>query len=315
VTTSPESPDPTTDELFEPGMFPGPRRIHAIIPWLRRLPAGPAREGLAGLAIAHAVVGRRRWRQASRWAEAQGLRGWHRNRLALSLLANHGRFVADEAMLGVSRLDDLARGVELRGQTHLDRAGGGAILLGFHLGPPHTRLVLRALGYHVRFAGRLESATADPRWARALETGEAVRMPDGSGDRRLPGLIRLRNLIREGALVYLTADGPFGREACRLTLPGGPLIVRAGWIGLSRQTRVPVLPVVNWLEGSRRVIVVHPPLPAEAADGVETAVQAALTPLIAEYVRRFPAQCRYLAFPPWLSSSPDSPPGPAGTMR
>jgi lauroyl/myristoyl acyltransferase len=105
--------------------------------------------------------------------------------------------------------------------------------------------------------------------------------------------------------VYLMADGPFGREAFRIELPGRPLIVRSGWLALRRQTGVPALPVLTFREGGRRVIVVHPPLPAPDADRARDAAacRAALTPLVADYVRRFPAQCRYLVFPPWLAEA------------
>jgi lauroyl/myristoyl acyltransferase len=50
-----------------------------------------------------------------------------------------------------------------------------------------------------------------------------------------------------------------------------------------------------------RVIVVHPPLPRADADPARdgAVARAALAPLIEQYVRRFPTQCRYLAMPRW----------------
>jgi hypothetical protein len=51
-----------------------------------------------------------------------------------------------------------------------------------------------------------------------------------------------------------------------------------------------------------RVIVIHPSLPVPAADAAAAACHAMLAPLIADYARRFPTQCRYLAFPPWSTA-------------
>jgi hypothetical protein len=106
---------------------------------------------------------------------------------------------------------------------------------------------------------------------------------------------------RAGALVYVMADGPFGREAFRIDLQGGPLVVRVGWLALRRATGVPTLPVLTHREGNQRVIVIHPPLPDPDGDAVRDAAacRAALTPLVDAYVRRFPTQCRWVAIPRW----------------
>jgi hypothetical protein len=153
--------------------------------------------------------------------------------------------------VGVSSAEAVRRDVVLEGADHLRAAGAGAILLGFHLGSPRTWFRLRALGYPVRLAGRLEASVHDPRWAEALAARDAVRLPDGTPRDRLAGLYQIRDLLRGGALVFLTADGPFGREAFRLDLPGGPLIVRTGWLAL-RETG-PHPPVwASGRQGSRR---------------------------------------------------------------
>lgn len=287
-------------EHITAGMFPGPARLRLLLTVLRGLPLPLAESILAALAVGEGVVGVRRFRRASAWAAAQGATGWARRRIALALLANHGRFVAAEAMLGVKRPDDLGRGVVVEGAEHL-RDAAGAILLGFHLGPPRTWLTLRALGYPVRFAGRLDAARRDPRWQQAIAEADVIRLPEGDARDRLAGLYRIRNLLREGGLVYLTADGPFGREAFRIDLPGGPLVVRAGWLALRRETGAPTLPVFVHRERRGRVIVVHPPLPRADADPARdgAVARAALAPLIEQYVRRFPTQCRYLAMPRW----------------
>ncbi len=282
-------------------MFRGPARLRLLIRMLRQFPFPVTQQILAGLAITDGLVRRRRYRRASNWAAERGATGFARRRIALALLANHGRFVAEEALLGVERIDDLRRDVVVRGEEHIRTLSGGAILLGFHLGPPKTWLALRALGYPVRFAGRLEAAAHDPRWLPSLESRDVIRLPDGNPQARLGGLYRIRNLLQSGALVYVTADGPFGREAFRIDLQGGPLVVRLGWFSLRRATGVPTFPVLTYREGNQRVIVIHPPLPRPDNDGVcdAAACRAALAPLIEAYVRQFPTQCRWVAMPRW----------------
>jgi lauroyl/myristoyl acyltransferase len=289
-----------------PGMFHTSSRVSALERVLRPLP-GPVSEAvLATAAIADGLVHATRFRRARAWAAAQPGVGQPPWRLVLALLANHGRFCAEEAFLGVSRLEDVRRRVVLEGREHLS-AAGGAILLGFHLGSPQAWFRLRALGYPVRFAGRLERKAGDPRWAEALQAREVIRLPEGSPQERMRGLYHIRDLLRDGAMVFLTADGPFGREAFRIDLPGGPLVVRRGWLALRSLTRVPTLPVLAHRDGRHHIIVVHPALPPPAVDLARDAAQcrAALTPLIESYVRRFPAQCRYLALPPWPASPDD----------
>jgi len=288
-----------------PDMFRGPRRLGPVMPILRSLPQPLAFQILAGLAIGDGVVRASRLRRALAWATAQGAAGTARWRLALDLLANHGRFVAEEALLGVEDVHDLRRNVVLEGAEHLTGLGSGAILLGFHLGPPRSALVLRACGYPVRLTGRLETARGDTRWDEALRSEEAVRLPAGAPRDRAEGLYRVRNLLRGGALVYLAADGPFGREAFRLQVPGGCLIVRVGWLALRKVTRVPTLPILTYRDKGKRVIVIHPPLPDPDPDPGHDPrrdaliCQAALAPLVTDYVRHFPAQCRYVALPRW----------------
>lgn len=283
-------------------LFQGPRRLRRVIPWLRKLPPGASAGFLAVLAVADGVA-RGRFRRAAAWAAAQGATGLAPWRIALGLLANHGRFVAEEALVGVDSSDDLARDVVVLGGERLAATPSGALLLGFHLGPPKTWLHLRAAGLPVRFAGRLEAAADDPRWDAAIASGAVIRLPDGDPQARLLGLMRMRQLLHEGALVYVTADGPFGREAFTIDLPGGPLVVRHGWLALRCAAGVPTFPVLTYRDGGRRVIVIHPPLPAAEADPGRDAdvCRGVLTPLIADYVRRFPTQCRWVAMPRWTS--------------
>jgi lauroyl/myristoyl acyltransferase len=282
-------------------MFHTSRRLDHLVRLLRLLPRRLGEGILAAVAVADGLIHPARFRQARVWAAAQPETGRPPWRLALALLANHGRFCGEEAFVGVSSTEAVRRDVVLEGADHLRAAGAGAILLGFHLGPPRPWFRLRTLGYPVRLAGRLEASVHDPRWAEALAARDAVRLPDGTPRDRLAGLYQIRDLLRSGALVYLTADGPFGREAFRLDLPGAPLIVRTGWFALRRQTGVPILPVFAHRDGKGHVIVVHPPLPPPDRDPARdlAACRAILAPLVAAYVRRFPAQCRYLALAPW----------------
>lgn len=301
-----QASDGGRDNLIGPGridvdMFHGPARLGPLMQTLRRFPFPLTARMLAAMAVADGFVRRRRFRRALSWAANRGATRWNRWRIALALLANHGRFVAEEALLGVECIDDLRRGVVVIGDEHLRAISGGALLLGFHLGPPKTWLVLRALGYPLRFAGRLETAARDSRWQAALDAGDVIRLPDGDPRARLAGLYQIRNALRDGSLVYVTADGPFGRRAFNIDLQGGPLVVRSGWLAVRRATGVPTLPVLTHREGNRRVIVIHPPLPDPAVDAARDAdaCREALTPLIDAYVRQFPTQCRWVAMPRW----------------
>lgn len=289
---------------IDAALFQGPRRLRRLVPWLRRLPRGTSTALLAGLAIVDGVA-RGRFRRAAAWAAAQGATGAARYRMALALLANHGRFVAEEALIGIESSDELARDIVVEGAERLSGLPHGALLLGFHLGPPKTWLCLRAAGLPVRFAGRLESVAGDPRWDEALASGAVIRLPEGDAQARLRGLMRMRQLLQAGALVYVTADGPFGREAFNIDLPGGPLAVRHGWLALRRAAGVPTFPVLTYRQGGSRVIVIHPALPDADTDLARDAdsCRAALTPLIADYVRRFPTQCRWVAMPRWSRSA------------
>ena len=295
------SADRNLRERLDADLFLGPPRLRPILPLLRRLPAGLSAELLGALAIVDGI-GRGRFSRGRRWAAAQGLGAWRSWRLAVGLLANHGRFVAEEALVGVESSEDLARDVDVHGADHLSAIDGGALLVGFHLGPPKTWLRLRALGYPVRFAGRLASTSDDPRWRDALASGAVIRLPEGAAQERLAGLMRIRQLLRSGALVYVTADGPFGREAFAIDLPGEPLVVRQGWLALRHAARVPTLPVFSHrAPAGHRVITIHPPLPPIVDDAARDAEQCreVLGPLVADYIRRHPEQCRWVAMPRW----------------
>lgn len=273
-----------------------PRKLRALLPLLRRLPRPAIEWSFAAAAIVDGVLRNGRFGRAVQWADAQGRRGLARQRLALAVLANHGRYVAEEA-LTTDRGGD-GRRIVLEGAEHLARLeGAGALLLGFHLGPPNAWFALRALGYPVRIAGRFAAAPNASRWQEALSAGDAIPLSNGAPAARVESLYQLRGLLRDGALVYMTADGPFGREADRLALPGGAMIIRGGWLALRRATGVATLPMLTYRAGGRQTIAVHAPLPAPVDDDAcdLAACRDALSPLLADYVERFPTQCRWLA--------------------
>ena len=282
--------------MFVPEMFHGPpgfeRLIATLRPWPRQVSVGV----LATFALADGIARRGRFRAAAEWAGAQGAEGWRRRRLAAQMLINHGRFVAGEALLGVGDISELALNVRVDGRQHLD-GHRGVLLLGFHLGPPKIWLALRALGLPVIFAGNLAALRHDARWQHAMAAGAAIDL-SGSIEARTAALYRIQKEVRGGALCYLTADGPFGREAFSIDLPGRAMVVRSGWLALRRTTGAPVIPVLSYEAAGRRHIAFHPALPPLDVDPERdaNACATALRPVITDYVRRFPAQCRWLAF-------------------
>jgi hypothetical protein len=280
-------------------MFLAPRRLRPVAPVLRRLPLRATEGLLAALSVGDGLFRRSRFRDALQWAAFRRAGPWGRRSLALALLANHGRFVASELLLDDERARKLRARTRLIGKDHLPPGPEGALLLGFHLGPPRTWLLLRAFGYPVRFAGSLQGASGNSRWTAAVDAGEVIPLLGGPPERRMNALHLARGLLRDGGWICMTADGPLGREAFRIELAGAPLIVRTGWLALRRVARVPTLPVLSYESGGERVLHVHPPLPQVDDDlAADTeACRRALTPILEDYVQRFPAQCRWLAIP------------------
>jgi hypothetical protein len=116
---------------------------------------------------------------------------------------------------------------------------------------------------------------------------------ESSGGRALV-LSRARRYLAGGGILYITADGPVGSEAFRLDVPGGPIVVRSGWLALRRHTDVVTLPLLAHQQGRRRILTVYPALPPPARDlGDDRRIcRDLLSPLLGEYLRRFPEQCR-----------------------
>src|SRR5262245_43144101 len=87
-----------------------------VLPW----PLGE--EGMAGGFVARALVRPARRRQALAFAEAWSGPGGPRRRLARSLCAYHGRFVARSALVGMRDPEAVRQSVRGRGEEHLAAA-------------------------------------------------------------------------------------------------------------------------------------------------------------------------------------------------
>lgn len=265
----------------------------APLPW----PLGE--EILARVFLARAFVRTARLRQALRWASSQPASGRSRWRLAASLFANHGRFVARWALIGMWDPETLRDHLEVRGEEHLSAAGRGVMLLGFHLGPRNSYLALRAVGHHVIWVG---GPGASGWWSPEIREGYQHNRGDLLfGDQEYPWLQRLywaRRILLDGGAIFISADGS-GSPALSIPLPGGPAVLHSGWLALRRATKATVLPVLSHLERRRQVVSIHPALPSIVADPVLDldACRQALASVLGDYVRRFPAQCYSLAFP------------------
>jgi hypothetical protein len=124
--------------------------------------------------------------------------------------------------------------------------------------------------------------------------GAPLPIDEESPGRRALVLARARRYLAAGGILCMTADGPVGSEAFRLDVPGVPIIVRPGWLTLRRHTGVPTLPLLAHQHGRRRILTVYPPLPPPARDpGDDRRIcRDILSPLLDEYLRRFPEQCR-----------------------
>jgi hypothetical protein len=234
-----------------------------------------------------------RRRLATAWARAQGApRPW---RLALALCAFGGRCVARTYLLGVRGPEALRQTLVIEGEEHLTAVAGAAILLGFHLGPPRSGVMLRLLGHRVTFLGGSDHAERmawwSDEWRPFVEPGP-VTFAAGDPSRWPAVLYTGRRILLEGGKILILGDG-LGKDAFDLPLLGGCWSVKTGWLTLHRLAGAPVLPVLYRLEGRRYVITVYPPLPAVGPDppGDLEACRDRLAQLVDAYVRRVPEQC------------------------
>ena len=272
--------------------------VWALILALDALPWPWGEEVLARCFVVRAFVRRNRFRQALAWARAQLEPSQAPRRLARSLCAYHGRFVARSALVGMRDPDTVRRHVTVRGEEHLATAGPGAILLGFHLGPAQSYLVLRALGHRLIWVGGRGASSG---WSPAIRE----RYQRDQGDLLFPDapyawerrLYEARHILNAGRSVFICADG-VGAVAFSVPLPGGPAAIGTGWLLLRQSTKAPVLPVLSHLEGRTQVVTIFPPLPPRLADPAldREACRRAIADVMGDYVRRFPEQCYSLAF-------------------
>ena len=282
------------------GGSPGyPPRLWTLLRALHRLPWPLGEDILGAIFVAKAFVKVDELRRALSWASAFAI-GPQRWRLALSLLAMRGRFVARAALLGAHSADDVRRQFAVRGQDHLRAVSGAMILLGFHVGPPYSYVALRAAGLPVTVLVKRaipEEWSRDP-WARPRSDNQDLLFGDHEFSRATM-LHRAQEVLRSGRMLYMTADtaGDYGREAFRLVVHGRKVVVRAGWLALHRRTGAPVLPVLAHLEGRRSIVTIHPPLPTPGPDLMNdpTAFREGLERLLVDYAGRFPDQCWSLA--------------------
>jgi lauroyl/myristoyl acyltransferase len=265
---------------------------------LHALPA-PWTEGILALgALAQGLIRPSRRRRAYEWASSHsaGKDGaWH---LACALLAERGRFLAAATQVGVRDPEALRRRMILDGTEHLEDAAkrGGTLLVGFHLGSAATALALRVAGYRVVFTGRGKG----PLWPKAPARWivpppeDIIQWTDLTS--RVAALRRIRRRLVARDAVYMAVDGD-GREAFTIPMPGGGIVVRSGWLALRRDVSVTTLPVLAHTEGSQLRVRIHPPLPEPTADLSADIANCRdhLTPIIEEFVGRFPEQCFMLA--------------------
>lgn len=280
-----------------------------LLPW----PWGE--DMLARLFAVVALVRGSRRRPALAWASQQpGGRGF---RLASEVCAFRGRWVARAALLGVRSPDELIRRAVIRGEEYLAAAPKGTILLGFHLGPPNVDVTLRILGQKLAWLGSSRNSWvwSSEAWRPLSDPRENLAPP---GDKWFwPGyLYRARRILLDGGALFIMADSWVGREAIRVPLPGGPMIIRSGWLSLYRQTGARVVPVVTHLEGRTQVITIHPALPTPQPDDVDPlgAWRDILVALVSDYVRQLPEQCPVLVFPPTILRRRRAPAPRTGTV-
>ncbi|HXJ79599.1 MAG TPA: hypothetical protein VMS64_13070 [Candidatus Methylomirabilis sp.] len=274
------------------------RRVWLLMHALDLLPWPCGEQILAWLFMGVGLARRGVRSDALAWASAQRARStW---RLALAVLAFRGRWLARTALIGIRSPGQLRRHLVVRGEEHLASTSGGAILLGFHLGPPGADVALRAVGHRLVWLGGTRRVAAGWRrdaWRPYLHPGEHLSA-DEQGTMWPALLHRAHRIILGGGRIFVMADGGGAQEVHHISLPGEDMPVRAGWLALHRHSGVRVLPVLTHLEGRTQVVTIHPPLPMRSADGAGDCRgwQAILTSLVADYVHRFPEQCFVLAF-------------------
>jgi lauroyl/myristoyl acyltransferase len=269
------------------------RAAWALILLLGALPWPWGEEIFARCYAARTCVSVTRFRRLRAWASAQrDDRPW---RLALSLGAYHGRFIARATLIGIRDPDALRRCIAIRGEEHLVTSERGRILLGFHLGPRMASLPLHVAGHRVTWLGHPGPSAA---WAREIrDRYREDQLPFDGEQGLVRGLYRARRVLLDGGSVLVSADSARGRPAFAVPVGGAAMVIRSGWLALRRATGAPVVPVLSHMEGHVHVVTVHPALPPldPDADRDLERCHRSLGDLLTDYVRRFPEQCYTLA--------------------
>lgn len=269
----------------------------------RRLPPRSGVGLVVAAAIGQAMLDPRRLSRALRWVSAHRVGVRARASSLVGFLVNRGRFLAWATGIGEADRGTLQDTVRIEGRARLDEAvaGGGVLVVTFHLGPGSTARALRECGYAVVVGGEgFRFVAPDPPvgWDTLPPV---VRVPWRDTDSRATGLYELARHLRRGSVVVLPADAPDkGRVEFSLRLFGRLLDVRSGWFTLRRLTKAPTLLVLHaWSHGGR-VVTVHPALPPPVAD-VESdrvACHAYLFDAVQRFVVAHPEQCVSLAMCP-----------------
>jgi hypothetical protein len=199
-------------------------RVIALMIGLDLLPWPWGEDMLARLFAVVALVRGSRRRPSLAWASQQpGGRGL---RLALAVCAFRGRWVARSTLLGVRSPGELIRRAVIRGEEYLAAGPKWTILLGFHLGPPNVDVTLRILGRKLAWLGSSRNSWvwSSEAWRPLSDPRENLAPP---GDEWFwPGyLYRARRILLDGGALFIMADSWVGREAIRVPLPGGPMII------------------------------------------------------------------------------------------
>jgi KDO2-lipid IV(A) lauroyltransferase len=121
-----------------------------------------------------------------------------------------------------------------------------------------------------------------------------VRIPQGSDS--LAFTRDISRLLRQGATVCTSSDGPVGQRFVVLPFLGHAQPFATGIVSLARTQGAAILPIFCFDDppGQSR-LVIEPAIPVEPDRGRDTAVEEALAryrSLLESYVRRYPAQYR-----------------------
>lgn len=243
--------------------------------------------------VARPRVTARAWRWLTRYPSPQSL--FVRT---CRLFLYQGRFRARHALIGLTSPAALAAVVRIDGREHLpDR---GAVLLGFHVGPPVVGEALCVSGVPVlSVAGRRHSRQwSRQAWAPVRHLSEAFSLTE---DPSVLGgaLYRMRRRLTEGEHVYVMGDGLKGRVAFTLQVHDGRVLkMKSGWLLLARHTGAPVVPVTTHYEGPTQVVTFHPPLPPIDMNRIEDLAQyqTLLQGILERFAAAHPEQCSGLVY-------------------